>query len=256
MTILLHGFWGQPSDWNAVIQRLPLGQPVVAPDLYAAGELGPRFPLRDWGQNFWRWIDETFGDDAIQLVGYSMGARLAVTAAMIQPQRVKRALFLSGNPLKPGPEREAWEDEWSEKFLRLEWPILEAMWQDQDVFGKTTGLARRKTPEMREILGLSLRHWSPRLHPFSAAEVAALPAAMEWAFGASDQKYLEVAKSLQELAVKGQISIIPQAGHRLLVDGADFVSQWIALPETPWERDHERRIYRTQVHRKPDNLRA
>ena len=50
---------------------------------------------------------------------------------------------------------------------------------------------------------------------------------MEWAFGALDQKYLKVVKSLQELPVQGQISIIPQAGHRLLVEAADFVSQWI-----------------------------
>lgn len=228
MTILLHGFWGQPSDWNGVIQKLPLGREVFTPDLYAAGELSPRFPLRDWSENFWRWVDESFPEEQIELIGYSMGARLAVAAAVKHPERVKRALFLSGNPIvPPEPEREAWEKEWAEKFLKKEWAELEEAWQDQGVFANTPALPRRKTPEMREILGLSLARWSPRLHPFSGDQVKSLPECMDYAFGALDQKYVAVAKSLQELGVKGQISVIPNVGHRLIVEAADFVADWI-----------------------------
>jgi 2-succinyl-6-hydroxy-2,4-cyclohexadiene-1-carboxylate synthase len=230
MTILLHGFWGQPADWNTVLQNLPLGLPVHAPDLHAAGELSPHFPLKDWAQNFWRWVDESFGREKIQLVGYSMGARLAVTAAVAHPERVERALFLSGNPIfaaEHAADRAVWEKQWSENFLTKEWLVLESTWQEQAVFSGAPALERRKSPELREVLGLCLSHWSPRQHPFSRHEVAQLSNRMDWAFGASDQKYLAVAKSLQELPVRGQISIIPNAGHRLIVEGADFVSAWI-----------------------------
>lgn len=228
MTVLLHGFWGQPSDWNAVIQKLPLGREVFAPDLYAAGELSPRFPLKDWTENFWRWVDEKFQEQQIELIGYSMGARLAMAAAAKHSERVKRALFLSGNPIVPaGTEREIWEREWSEKFRGQDWIELEEAWQDQGVFANTPALPRRKTQEMREVLGLSLERWSPRQHPFSCAEIKSLPAGMDYAFGALDQKYVGVAKSLQELGVQGQISVIPNAGHRLIVEAADFVVDWI-----------------------------
>jgi 2-succinyl-6-hydroxy-2,4-cyclohexadiene-1-carboxylate synthase len=230
MTVLLHGFWGQPADWNEVLRHLPLGVQVHAPDLHADGELSPRFPLRDWAQNFWRWADENFGENKIQLGGYSMGARLAVTAAIARPERIGRALFLSGNPIFPAEnaaDREAWEKEWMRNFLNKDWPVLETTWQDQAVFAGTQVLARRKTPAMREILGLCLSQWSPRLHPFSRQEVAQLNKRSEWAFGALDQNYLTVAKSLQELPVQGQISIIPNAGHRLITEAADFVSAWI-----------------------------
>jgi pimeloyl-ACP methyl ester carboxylesterase len=227
MTVLFHGFWGQPSDWNTVIQKLPLGAQVYAPDLYAAGELSPHYPLKDWTGNFWRWADEMFPDQKLQICGYSMGARLAVAAVTAQPERVERALFLSGNPCTPDEDRAAWEDQWSAKFLSADWSALEATWQDQAVFQNTAELPRRKTPAMREILGLSLKQWSPCRHPFSSDQVKGLSSRMEWAFGALDQKYLGVAKSLQELPVQGQITIVPQAGHRLITEAADFVGRWI-----------------------------
>jgi 2-succinyl-6-hydroxy-2,4-cyclohexadiene-1-carboxylate synthase len=230
MTILLHGFWGQPSDWNDVIQKLPLGAPIHAPDLYAPGELSPHYPLKDWAQNFWRWADEMFPGQKLQIVGYSMGARLAVTAVTANPEQVDRALFLSGNPIVPKsdqPERETWENEWVQKFLKEDWPALETAWQDQTVFAGAPELPRRKTPEMREVVGLSLKQWSPCSHPFTFEQVKALSSRMEWAFGALDQKYVELAKSLQELPVQGQITIIPQARHRLITEAADFISAWI-----------------------------
>jgi 2-succinyl-6-hydroxy-2,4-cyclohexadiene-1-carboxylate synthase len=229
MTILLHGFWGQPAHWNQVLKRLPLGLPVLTPDLHE-GELSARYPLKDWGQNFWRWVDETVGERQVQLVGYSMGGRLAVCAATHAPERVARALFLSANPLAPLEtpiKRAAWEDTWAQKFLSLDWPALESGWQEQAVFGGGIPVARRKSPELREILGLTLKNWSPRLHPFTPRQIQALPKTMEWAFGASDQKYMKIAKSLQELPVQGQITIIPEAGHRLVTQAADFITQWM-----------------------------
>jgi len=230
MTILLHGFWSGPASWNAVLERLPLGVPVVAPDLLDGGELSPRYPLKDWAENFWRWVDETVGEKQVQLVGYSMGGRLAACAATKAPHRVSRALFLSANPLQPlepADQRQAWENKWARKFLEQDWAELETEWQELPVFAGSARVTRRKSPEMREILGLALTHWSPRLHPFTAEQVRALPSTMEWAFGALDQKYMKVAKSLQELPVQGQITVIPDAGHRLLAEASEFVSQWI-----------------------------
>lgn len=230
MTVLLHGFWGEPRDWNRVLERLSLGVSVVAPDLYAPGDLAPSVPLPEWTNHFWHWVDTNIGPEPIQLVGYSMGARLLVNAAVGWPQRVRRALFLSGNPLLDKVEfaaRENWESEWTKRFLNNDWAGLESQWQDQAVLEGSEKQPRRKTPEMRELLGLSLYQWSPRRHGFSIDELKALPKGMDWAFGALDQKYMKVAKALQELPVQGQISIIPQAGHRLISEAADFISQWI-----------------------------
>lgn len=230
-TILLHGFWGQPKDWNAVLERLPLGAQVLIPDLYEAGPMDPSVSLKEWTTRFWRWVDTQVGSEKVNLVGYSMGARLAVNAAVQLPERISRALFVSGNPLLPQEywsERELWENDFRSAFLNKDWDELERTWQEQPVFQASPAVVRRKTPELREMLGLSLTNWSPRSHPFGAAELKRLPATMEWAFGALDQNYLSVAKTLQELPVKGQISLIPQVGHRVITEAPGFICDWLS----------------------------
>lgn len=231
MTVLLHGFWGQPSDWNPVIQRLPLGQQVWAPDLYEPGELSPDKDIETWTTNFVNQIREN-AEAPVQLIGYSMGARLAMNALIKSPDTFKNALLLSGAPhLHPGqsPEqRQAWEKHWALRFLKDEWAQLESDWQDQPVFEKTKSAQRRHSQTMREMLGLSLLNWSPRHHTFGTDEVKALPPTVEWAFGALDQKYVKLAKTLQELPVRGQITIIPNAGHRLTSDAVEFICDWAA----------------------------
>jgi pimeloyl-ACP methyl ester carboxylesterase len=201
-TYLLHGFWGQPSDWQQVLTRLPLNESVHIPDLLVAGPLGPQNPLPQWADEFWKNVE----DEQVQLVGYSMGARLALSALLRHPKRVRRALLLSGNP---------WLDP-QEHATRLAW--------EQDC---SAALPRRQGPELRELLGLALVHWSIRLHDVTPRSLRNLPTAVDWAFGALDQKYLQVAEFLRQLEVGGRIEILPEAGHRLLIEASDFVSQWI-----------------------------
>lgn len=229
MTVLLHGFWGQPKDWNQVIGRLPLGHPVWAPDLYEPGALSPDKPLEKWTEHFLAQI-RAEDEGPVQLVGYSMGARLALNALVKSPQTFSRALLLSGTPFLAAAahgERQEWERDWSARFLQEDWAALEDAWQDQAVLQTSTRVERRRAHLLREMLGLSLTNWSPRLHPFDEAAIKALPASVDWAFGALDQKYANLAKTLQELPVQGQITVIPNAGHRLPADAADFICNWI-----------------------------
>jgi 2-succinyl-6-hydroxy-2,4-cyclohexadiene-1-carboxylate synthase len=159
-----------------------------------------------------------------------MGGRLALQAALLRPQNFRRTLILSGNPAIPKQDyedREAWENQWAEKFQTQPWIELESAWQEQSVFKGSHGVPRRRKDELREKLAQSLINWSPRHHLAGLEEVKALSPAVEWAFGALDQKYVEVAKTLASAPVQGQINIIPNAGHRLFTDAADFVVRWI-----------------------------
>jgi len=233
MTILLHGFWGQPQDWNEVLAKLSLGCEVLTPDLYEPGPLSPQHELTAWTQNFLSWLDHHAGTEALDLVGYSMGARLALNAAVANPARFRRVLLLSAAAQCPEEAlsgRAEWEKNWAEKFRTQPWRELEAAWQDQPVFKASGQVPRRCSEALRESLALSLENWSVRRHPFGWEHVCRLKPSVEWAFGALDQKYLEVAKTLQDLPVQGQINIIPNAGHRLLTDAADFVAHWIEQP--------------------------
>lgn len=229
MTILLHGFWGQPADWSPVFQKLPLTESVLAPDLYEPGPLDPRHPVRQWTQNFLNFLDKDVGAAPVQIVGYSMGARLALNAVMAKPERFSRALLLSGAPVLPeGADRSEFEAQWTEKFLSQPWEECESAWEELAIFKGSERPPRRRSEPLREMLGLSLSNWSPSRHPFGWSEVKALPSRVEWAYGALDQKYMEMAKTLRDVGVQGQITIIPNAGHRLTSDASDFIAQWIS----------------------------
>ncbi len=229
-TVLLHGFWGQPSDWNRVLQVMDLGRTVLTPDLYFDEPITPQTPLSEWPKRFWQWIDHEVGDAPITLIGYSLGARLALNACLHAPTRVHRALLLSGQVLLPESAHAArlqWESEYAERFLHEDWTTLSESWQEQSVFAGTSFLQRREDPALRRLLGLSLVNWSPRLHPFGWSDVKQLPSSVHWAFGALDQNYRSVVNTLQELPVQGQIAIIPNVGHRVIQDAAEWIGEWI-----------------------------
>lgn len=227
-TVFLHGFWGQPSDWSAVLQKLPLNHQVWTPDLYEPGPLAPHHTIEDWCDHFFAEIDDRFGPEKIQVVGYSMGGRLLVNLVAERPERFSRSLVLSGNPFPV--ERSMWEKKWRQNFLELPWDELEHVWEEQGVFEGSQYPQRRRSSLLREMLGQSLIHWSPSQHVYLAGEIQSLPSTVDWAFGALDQKYVDLSKDLATLPVQGQISVIENAGHRLPLDSAPWIVKWVEGP--------------------------
>lgn len=234
-TVLLHGFWGEPRDWNAVLARLPLGANVWAPDLHAEGPLTEAPDLNAWTTAFLDALTRE-SSEPVQLVGYSMGGRLALQALTRAPERFRRALICSATPFlhanETAADRAAWEQVWRERFLSASWDELERQWSDQPVFtASAPPPPRRRQDRLRHALAHAVSEWSVRHHTFGVKEIRALPPSVEWAFGALDQKYQRLAKSLQELPVRGQITSVAEAGHRLVVEAPDWIAQWISRGE-------------------------
>lgn len=229
-TVLLHGFWGQPSDWNAVLRRLPLGASVWVPDLYELGPQSPQHTIEQWVEHFHDELERRFSSEPVQVVGYSMGGRLALNAVVANPKRFSRVLLVSAAPFahEPVGTRRQWEQDWKLRFQNESWDQLAKSWQDQPIFKNSLPEDRRQTPELRTMLGLSLVNWSLTRHTFDEAQVKLLPPTVEWLFGALDQKYMEIAKLLRNLPVQGQIKLIENAGHRIPTDAPEEVSTWVA----------------------------
>lgn len=230
LTVLVHGFWGGPQDWNEVIKALPLGLEVWTPDLYEPGPLAPHHTLEEWTGHFLEELEDRAHGRPVNVVGYSMGGRL-VTEALIKNKNLNMtALILSANPLNLSEseksEREVWEMSWRNRFLNEDWEALEAAWNSQELFDGQKSWPRRRFSILREMLGQSLVHWSPRGHG-ERERLKALSQATTWAFGALDQKYLKVAKDLAKVPVQGQINVIENASHRLPLDAAPWIQNWI-----------------------------
>ena len=230
-TVFLHGFWGGPADWNSVLHHLNITAGTWCPDLYRDEGLTPSVEPLAWADRFVHRVRAHLGPAPVQLVAYSMGGRLALHALLRVPGQFSRALILSSRPTLDGDEvtaRARWEEDWAERFRRDPWPDLARAWDEQPVFNASARVeTRRRDDDLRAGLADSLVTWSPRRHAFSFSELRNLSPRVDFAFGASDQKYSGVAKHLAELPVGGQISVIPNAGHRLPLDAPDFIARWV-----------------------------
>ncbi len=123
--VLLHGWPGAPSDYDAVVARLgDADGPVLVPDLFA-----PRDPDARSEAFARRVLDEmrAAGLRAAVVVGYDIGAHIAQALARIAPDEIAGAVLSPPYPgigrraLEPRNVREAWY-----RFLhRL--PVADAM---------------------------------------------------------------------------------------------------------------------------------
>ena len=82
----IHGFMGDPSDWDFV--RAELSEYKSTAPLIK--------PARDWDSGVEQLMEELPRRSI--LVGYSMGARLALAVALSRPEVCAGLVFVSGNP--------------------------------------------------------------------------------------------------------------------------------------------------------------
>jgi 2-succinyl-6-hydroxy-2,4-cyclohexadiene-1-carboxylate synthase len=91
--VLLHGFAGTGRLWDPVVARLD-GERYrpLAPDLRGHGTAAARHPI-----TFEGCVEDVLGlvPHAFTLVGYSMGGRIALQAALAAPERIERLVLVA-----------------------------------------------------------------------------------------------------------------------------------------------------------------
>ena len=120
--LLLHGFLGRGADWAPASERLAETRRVMAPDLPGHGRGGDwGLGTGDWGhaaealdvavprRGSMQWAADRLAarlEAPADVVGYSMGGRLALVLALRHPECVRRLVLLSASPgLKTAEER-------------------------------------------------------------------------------------------------------------------------------------------------------
>ena len=99
--VLLHGIGSASASWDAQLawaqDRSDVG--VLAWDAPGYGASTPVGPLEpqasDYAARLWAWLDALSCRSPVVLVGHSLGALMAASAALAQPERVARLLLLS-----------------------------------------------------------------------------------------------------------------------------------------------------------------
>ncbi len=97
MLVLLHGFTHTGASWDPVVAELGGRYRVLAPDIRGHGAASDVEPVTVDGV-----IEDVaalVGDERFALAGYSMGARIALHAALaLGPGRVQRLVLIGGSP--------------------------------------------------------------------------------------------------------------------------------------------------------------
>jgi len=98
--IILHGFFASSRNWRQVAQRLAARFHVYAPDMRNHGA-SPHHPLMDYpsmAADLLRFMDER-GLDTANLLGHSMGGKIAMWLALNNPHRVAKLIVADIAPV-------------------------------------------------------------------------------------------------------------------------------------------------------------
>ncbi len=226
--LLLHGFTGSAAAWtHRVVDGLAsrLDAPVFL-DLPGhgrnAGETDPgRFTL----EAVFAGIDEAAGGEAVDLVGYSMGGRLALAYAVSRPEGVRRLVLESASPgLATAEERAARraDDEALAKWI--EERDIEAFvdrWEALSLFESQESLPEPVRQRHRTLrlanepgsLAAALRGLGTGSLPSYWDALPSLDLPVLLLAGALDRKFVEIGRRMSEGLPRAELTVVPDAGH-------------------------------------------
>ncbi|CAN5915317.1 2-succinyl-6-hydroxy-2,4-cyclohexadiene-1-carboxylate synthase [soil metagenome] len=224
MRVLLHGFLGDPSVWDGI--AAPTDRAIALPG-HGGGPVGAT-----WDAN----IDAIAAqlDGATTVVGYSLGARLAM--GLLASHRIDRAILISGNPGVAPEERAARlvsDEAWARRFESEPLGDVVDAWEAQPLFASQKRVASERLAARRQR---RLSHDPHQLaRAMGAISVATMPdyrsvitaESTACIIGADDAKYVAIARALP-----ARIIVIPGAGHDVLLEAPHAVRD--ALESIEW----------------------
>lgn len=226
MTVVaLHGFLGAPAMWEG------LPSPHVAP--WCPGH-GPS-PWILSGASFDDVIDHLVAqllprEGRVRLIGYSMGARLALAMLMRYPERVEDAVLVGVTPgIRDDAERAARvadDARLADALLRDGLEAFVDRWEALPLFAtqralpEATRAARRAQRMAHDPEGLA---WC--LRTLGTGAMPPLWRQLSWCMvpltlvtGSRDAKFTAIARDMAELAPRARHRIVAGAGHDVVTE--------------------------------------
>lgn len=241
--VLLHGFLGRGADWDAVRLGLPAEWDVCAPDLPghgAARDLPEAACSIDAAADLV--VNEIEGP--VDLVGYSMGGRLALHVAVTRPEAVRRLVLVAASPgLRTEAERAARRRLDAERAAAIaaDLPAFVDRWYRMPLFDLDDALRQRLTADRIAHndpvgLGRSLRGMGTGAQPSHWDALAGIRAPTLAVAGARDAKFVRLARAMAE-AGGVETAVVPGAAHLLPAEAPDAVAalltDFLTRPDTP-----------------------
>lgn len=213
----LHGAVGQAADWQGF--AVP-GWAVKRVDLWRFLECCP-MPLAGFGRALNAEAAATAGKKV--LVGYSMGARLALHALLDRGPWDAAVLVAPHPGLESEPERtERRESDavWASRALSGDWADFLAAWNAQPVLADSGARPPLSANRRREV-ARSFIDWSLGAQEPLWDRLGEIPCPVLWCTGERDGKFTRLAERAVAHLEKGERWVAPGAGHRVPWDAPD-----------------------------------
>ena len=225
--LALHGFTLGGAMFRELNQLVDA--PIVAPDLPGHG--GRDAANTDWDEAVDVVVESARTFQPATIVGYSMGGRLALAAALRQPALFPRLVLVSATPGIEDDEerserRQSDEDhaaaieragsaeEFVVSFGKM--PFLQAPRSSIDLQG--IRLANRA-----EGVAGALRGMGQGSQPYVGDQLGRLDMPVIWVVGSRDEKYTAIAEKAAAACANGSV-VIADSGHNVIAENPAAVA--------------------------------
>jgi len=226
--VLLHGFTQTGRSWQPVHRALAGRYRAVAPDLPGHGDFAGRPASFAACDAYLRALVR----GSHTLVGYSMGGRIALHAALAPDAAVRRLVMIGASPgLEDPGERAARRTADDALAARIEAIGLEAFvreWGAQPLFaGMPRGVAElAHADRMRNAaagLATALRGLGTGVMPSLWERLGELALPVELVVGERDEKFRSVAERMAWALPSARVHVVAGAGHAVQLEAPDAV---------------------------------
>jgi len=234
--VLLHGFTHTGRSWAEVLAGVGERYRAFAPDLPGHGDMAWRRPATPGAVVAHL---RALAPVRYALCGYSMGARLALRAALDLPGRVERLVLVSGGPgIADAAERarrleadraladrieafgvERFVEEWSAQ------PLFDGLPRAMADAARADRLRNEPHGLAAALRGMGQGATAPAWDRLGELE---MPVAI--LAGERDEKYAAIAAAMAERIPGAGLVVVPGAGHALHLERPDAVAAAITGP--------------------------
>ncbi|PJF23390.1 MAG: 2-succinyl-6-hydroxy-2,4-cyclohexadiene-1-carboxylate synthase [Phototrophicales bacterium] len=222
--VMLHGFTGSELNWQMAAYTDQFE--VIAPDLLGHGETespihANRYHIKAAARDIIALCD-SLRLEKINLLGYSMGGRLALYLAVNYPERVHKLILESASPgLKTQAERDERRQRDEALAERIESEGIEAFvryWESLPLWDSQTEAMKAQLRAIRlrhNPIGLanSLRGMGTGAQPSMWEFLPQLKMPVLLIAGALDEKFTTINQQMHTILPQSRLEVIPDAGH-------------------------------------------
>ncbi len=246
--VLLHGFTGSGSTWQPLVSSLAGSRRLIAIDAPGHGASPAtahpeRFTIERAARDVLALLDRLEAKEAA-LLGYSMGGRLALHAALAAPGRFTAVVLESASPgIRDPGERDARIRDDEALAAEIEHQGVEAFvarWEAFPLFASQANLPAGVRGRLRaqrlanSAAGLanSLRGMGAGAAPPVWERIAELRMPVLLIVGALDGKYLAIAREMLHCLPHATLEVVAGAGHAVHLEQPErfdeIVSRFLA----------------------------